>query len=76
MNSLRYKRRQKYTMYMNRWNNFTYVLTSSHQLVFFYFGVWNLDFLILEWILDFDFCLWSFDFGVWIFEVWILDLGF
>ena len=76
MNSLRYKRRQKYTMYMNRWNNFTYVLTSSHQLVFFYFGVWNLDFLILEWILDFDFCLWRFDFGVWIFEVWILDLGF
>ena len=54
--SLRYKRRQKNTMYQNRWNNFVYVLCTDiipRTIDLFDFGVWNLDFLILE--LDFGF---------------------
>ena len=43
----------------------------------FDFGVWILDFSILELVFGFLIvCSWSFDFGVWIFEFWILDLAF
>ena len=42
----------------------------------FDFGVWNLDFLILELVFGFlMFCSWSFDFGFLNFGFWILHFG-